>query len=597
MLVRLICAAALAIGVAAGKGAWAQDYTRLAPKPLPSGGSGKVVAPPPSPSFNASVNAEPWILYRLDGVRLVDSVKKVQVNGSHLGGVTVDGPDLLTEPAIRRQLANSYIGKPLSAGAMQRIQADVTAWYRDHDRPFVEVSFPEQDISTGVLQGVVTELHRGRIKTVGNEWFQNWQLRSQIGVDRGEIIHASALNEDVARLNENPFRQTYAVLERGAVPGTADVVLHTDDRFPVRFYATYDNTGVPAEGVSRYGAGFLWGNAFFLDQLLSYQFTSSDDFFVRPTHISVDAGKTSLAAHSAGDAIPLPWHDKLIFFGLYEQDRPPLGVFLSEVGVSWQASMRYDAKFAPLWGIQQELQAGFDFKRTNNNFAFGGFNISASSTDIAQIPIQFTAAAPDSWGQTSLTNLAVFSPGRLTANNSDAAFQPSPSHFGVAYAHARYAYDDITLNRVSRLPWDFSGIVRVQGQLATSNLLPSEQLNAGGLDSVRGYDERTASGSLGSLATAELRTPPFGPTDLLLGARLGDQLQFDTFWDYAYVRDNRLPGVTTPPASQLMSVGAGLHYTLNRFIDFRFENGWQLRKAPGARSRGSRLIFSVVVGN
>jgi hypothetical protein len=47
----------------------------------------------------------------------------------------------------------------------------------------------------------------------------------------------------------------------------------------------------------------------------------------------------------------------------------------------------------------------------------------------------------------------------------------------------------------------------------------------------------------------------------------------------------------------LMSVGAGLHYTLNRFIDFRFENGWQLRKAPGAQSRGSRLIFSVVVGN
>ena len=58
-----------------------------------------------------------------------------------------------------------------------------------------------------------------------------------------------------------------------------------------------------------------------------------------------------------------------------------------------------------------------------------------------------------------------------------------------------------------------------------------------------------------------------------------------------------LTNIGTPPATQLLSVGEGVHYTLNRFVDFRFENGWQLRKAPGERSRGSRLIFSVVVGN
>jgi hypothetical protein len=33
--------------------------------------------------------------------------------------------------------------------------------------------------------------------------------------------------------------------------------------------------------------------------------------------------------------------------------------------------------------------------------------------------------------------------------------------------------------------------------------LPSEQLGAGGVDSVRGYDERTADGSEGELVTAE----------------------------------------------------------------------------------------------
>lgn len=599
ILIRLISAAILAIGLVAGEGAWAQDYGRVAPKPPPAGGSGAVVAPAqPNSSSTSSPNPEQRILDRLRGLRLVDAVSsKVQVNGSQVYGVTIDGPALLADPAIQKQLADGYIGKPLTRGGMQRIQADIAAWYRDHDRPFVDVSFPQQDITSGVLQAVVTAFRRGKVKAVGNEWIQDWLLTSQIGGDAGQMIDASALNADVAWLNENPFRQTYATLDRGSAPGTADIVLHTTDRIPFRVYATYDNTGLPAEGANRWGAGFVWGNAFFLDQIFSYQFTSSDNFWEYPGDIPVGTGKATLAAHSVNDTILLPWHDKLVIFGLYEQDRPLLGSFLSQVGASWQASVRYETKFAPVWGIQQDLQAGFDFKRTNNNFAFGGFNISASETDIAQFIAHYTAAAQDGLGQTSVTNLVGLSPGRLTPDNNDAAFQPAPTHFGAPDAQARYAYDDVTLTRIERLPGDFSGILRLQGQVSTSNLLPSEELNAGGLDSVRGYDQRAAAGSLGGLGTVELRTPPVGPVDKLLSASTGDQLQFDTFFDGAYVRNNQQPGGSTPPAAALMSAGIGAHYTLNRFIDFRFENGWQLREAPGQTRRGSRMIFSVVVGN
>jgi hemolysin activation/secretion protein len=264
------------------------------------------------------------------------------------------------------------------------------------------------------------------------------------------------------------------------------------------------------------------------------------------------------------------------------------------VGVSWQGSVRYDAKLAPLWNVQEEMQAGFDFKQTNNNFAFYGFNISASATDIAQFPILYSAALADSWGQTQLSDLAVLSPGRLTPDNSDAAFEPSPLHFGVPDAHARYAYDLVTLSRINRLPSDFTAVLRGEVQWSTSNLLPSEQLGVGGVDSVRGYDERTAEGSEGELVTAEVRSPPVGPVGALWGGGIGDALQFDVFWDWGHVRNNTIAAGL--PVT-LDSVGGGLHYTLSRFIDLRLENGWQLRKAPREQRRSSRLIFSVVVGN
>jgi hemolysin activation/secretion protein len=262
-----------------------------------------------------------------------------------------------------------------------------------------------------------------------------------------------------------------------------------------------------------------------------------------------------------------------------------------------------------LGDLTEDLQFGFDFKRTNNDFAFGEFNISSSLTDIAEIPVLYTLSGRDNWGSTSLTNLAEFSPGRLSRNNTDAAFQPDFAHFGVDYTSARYAYDDLTLSRVTRLPFDFSAVDRWEGQLSTSNLLPSETLDDGGIDSVRGYAERTASGSIGLVGTQEFRAPAFSPSQQLTGAlhdwgagadlATGDALQFDAFWDYGFVRDNRVPPTvpSAPSGITLMSVGGGVHYTLGRFIDFRLENGWQLRRAPGESHHESRLIFSAVVGD
>ncbi len=592
----------MVFALSAGHGL-AQDYQHLAPRTLPSHGGAGALPPPQSPDIGTS-DSKP-ILKRLIGLLLVGKAAWVQANGFRGQGLMVAGLGLLQKAGIEAKL-RAFIGKPLSMAGMQQIALTVEQWYRAQGRPFVNVVFPPQDISTGVLQGVVTEFRLGRVKAEGNDWFADWLLESQVSLATGDIIRTETLNSDVAWLNQNPFRQTTAVAEKGDVAGTTDIVLHTDDRFPLRVYTSYDNTGVPEEGVNRWGLGVVWGDAFLLDQQLAYQFTSSDDFWSRPDDISVSGHKASLAAHSLSWIIPLPWRDKLIFYALYEQDRPDLGAFLDEVGTSWQVSGRYDRPLPAFRNLTQDLQFGFDFKRTNNDFAFGGFGISAGVTDIAQAPILYSLNEADRHGTTALSNLIELSPGGFNGNNTDEAFQPTPTHFGVDYASARYAYDQLTLTRITRFRWDITGIDRVQGQISTSNLLPSETLDDGGLDSVRGYDERSASGSMGVLASHEFRTPPFGPSGQFSGVvhdwdgggdlAAGDALQFDGFFDFGYVRDNRvLPGA--PNGTTLMSAGCGAHYTLGRFVDFRVENGWQLQRVPGQKRTGSRLIFSAVVGD
>jgi hemolysin activation/secretion protein len=127
--------------------------------------------------------------------------------------------------------------------------------------------------------------------------------------------------------------------------------------------------------------------------------------------------------------------------------------------------------------------------------------------------------------------------------------------------------------------------MRVVGQTSDRDLLPSEQLGAGGYDSVRGYDERVANGSQGLLLSEELRTPAFSLAKLVAGRAIDDQAQLLAFWDYGSVREKQpVPGEST--SVSLESVGMGMRYAITRYLDFRLDYGWQLRKLPGVAVRG-----------
>ena len=534
------------------------------------------------------------ILYSLKGLRLVDSLDRLQKAGFPRPGVTVDGPQILYSPGVYQEL-QKFLGKPFSSATMQQLTRVITAWYTAKNRPFVAVDFPEQDVSNGIVQAVVTEYRMGGVRVIGNDWFGAGLARDQISLQRGDVIDTSLLNDDLTWLNQNTYRQVKIVADKSQIEGEMDLELQETDRFPFHIFTGFNNGGVPAIGRDQWSAGIEWANAFFLGQDLSYQFTSSDDFWLQPQNVPVGEGSASFQGHQVSYTIPLPWRDRLVFFGDYDELRPRLGKFFTQLGISWQASMRYVLELPSLPNLTEEAQIGYDFKRSNNNLAFGGAAISASSTEIDQFPVTYNAAIEDGWGRTILFDEFVYSPGGLTGDNTDKAFQPSQTSSGVMYAHANYIYGDIDATRVTRLPFDATSILKAQVQLANSNLLSSEQLGAGGVESVRGYDERTANGSDGLLLSSEFRSPPTGVIDPLFGTSTGDQLQFDAFWDFGHVREHK-DAPSTPNSQTLQSAGAGLHYTLDRFVDLRFEYAWQLRKPPGVKKLGSEPYLSLVIG-
>jgi len=575
--------AALLLAALSPSVAHAQAYQRIAPHEPPAAAPPAVMAPAqPAPPPAPDAVALP-VLRGLLFVPSMDALHGAGVSPASAGptGIATAGLPLLDDPAFTAQLA-PFIGHELRFADLQQITRRTTDWYRTHGRPFVAVIVPPQNVSAGVVQIVVTEYRLGTVQVAGNRWFSSDLLRRESDLAPGQTLTLPAVQDDLDRLNGNPFRTVVTVFQPGAAPGTTDAVLQTEDRLPVRVYAGFDNAGVPSLGRGEWNLGATWGNVCGLDQILSYQFTRSL------------SGRYD--AHALSWTVPLPWHDRLLVFGSFAQETPDIGDPFAEPGNSGQASLRYVFALPRLAlsasvALSQSLQLGYDFKTTNNNLEFGGTQVFADQAELDQFPLIYDATLTDPLGQTVLENQLVLSPGGMTGANNTAAFAAI-----VPGATANYAYDRISMTRISFLPRGFTWVARVSGQLSDRNLQNSEQLGAGGMGSVRGYYTDTALGSQGVLVSHEVRAPPLSLAGLLRGnARIDDQEQFGAFWDYGHVAQVRaIPDAVNE--ADLSSLGLDLHATLNRYVDVTFDIGWQLRAVPGSDKRGAFGDVAVLVG-
>ena len=566
---------------------FAQAYEQVAPKQPKPEKPGTVTAPAEKPAAPEPAK-NPQLLPALKGLRFIGSIKALVREGVSEPGISVGpGLPLLDDTQIQSKLS-AFLDKPLHAHDLSRISQTILDWYRAHDLPVVDVTFPEQDINSGTVQAVVTVYRLGKVEVSGNQWFSSDVLKDEMQVRPGDQLDFAALKDDLNRLNRNPFRRVNAVLERGQTPGDTNVALHVQDRLPLRVFASFDNDGLPSTGRDRYSAGFNWGNVFGLDQQFSYQFITSPDLWRTRNRGAGHSNDPRFTAHSASYLAPLPWWgDTLSVFGTYVEQVPDLGPNFDQVGHSVQLSLRYARHLPAIGALSQQIQFGFDYKRTDNDLDFGGTNIFASSTNVEQFLAIYGATLPDAWGQTAIENQLIFSPGGLSDGNTTAVFLAS----GVNGARANYIYDNLQITRVTLLPWHMTSVVRFNGQLASAELLPSEQLGAGGPSSVRGYNTRVVNGSQGVLVSGELRSPSYNPLQRL-GVPVKDSGQLLVFYDAGFV-SNLHTQQSQPRHATLQSAGVGARYSIDRYLDVRCDYGWQLTKAPGATSTGSLASVSV----
>ena len=388
---------------------------------------------------------------------------------------------------------------------------------------------------------------------------------------------SSSLLKDIAWLNRYPFRRVDLVYTPGENFGETDLIMRTVSVRPWLFYTSADNTGNELLGDFRTSSALTIGSPFGLDDhLLAYQFSADTDF-------------DHLMSHSLAYSLPVYWnkirpqmHQRhyLTLIGAFasvESDVFIDGQQLSLDGFSGQASMRYLLPLPRKNGVTREFEIGIDWKTSNNNLQFNTLEVFDTTTHIYQVAAGWNSRYEQFLGLMGFATLdidVVFSPGGLDENNSDEIFESARGGARAQYAYGRAAAEwHLGLDRANMKDWTL--VSRLTGQLASNNLLATETLGAGGLDDVRGFEERIVRGDRGLVGGVELRTPEMEvPSFIGWGGKpRPESWQGLVFYDAAWLQNvDPLEGESN--SISLSSSGIGMRYEFDRIFSFQIDYGW-----------------------
>ena len=483
------------------------------------------------------------------------------------------------EPEALRARLTPLIQGPVAPATLQTIREAILDHYRQAGHPFLDVGFPPQDVTDGTLSVIVSEFRVGTVTAQGNDWFSDRLIVNAAALKPGATIDKPELDRRVTALNANQFLKVVPEFQPGQDPGTTNVTLKAEDRFPVDVSVGYGNTGNPTTGWDRWNLGITWGDALHLGHTLSYQFSSSSSFWHGLEHDFLRSEDPSATGHTLSWSAPLPWGHTFQLTAGYQRQVPQIGPDLGSVGITDLLGAQYQI---PLSETQQ-LAFGLDYKRSNNQLSFGGVTVQSGFTEVEEASVHYNLSMSFPHSQTLVENVLYLSPGGLTSYNRDNAFQPSgTAQSGTPGAKARYAYNKLTVTEIIPLPREFGFVFRVSGQEATGTLLPSEQFSIAGADAVRGYQEFGLAGSRGLLLSAELRGPVFH-TGLP-----NDSLQPHIFFDQGQAW-NPTASQAAPAYSHSASVGIGGRLEVDRYFSLRMEEGWQLTRSDRQAANGAFL--------
>ena len=488
-----------------------------------------------------------------------------------------------------KAILQPYLGRKFDVPTVVEVKEKILLYYQNQKNSFVGIEVPQQKTIGRTLQIVVSKKQFGVPIYKGETWYTDEQMNLYLGIAPRQDIVEDNLQNNLSWMNRNPFHYSVAKFIPGEEPGVIDLEVVTRTRRPIRLYGRADDTGSATTGYGRFASGFSWGNAFWVGDILTFEYGCSNEF---PRYQSYMANYTSF----------LPWQHLLLVFGNYASVKPNIpdsSPGTDNSAQSAQLYLHYTIPLKPLYkAFKQELLFGLEYKNTNSNGV--ALTPSGVETILAPGPLErktqiisqlyanykFSNKMPHQNMNVSLDFYG--SPGQWLPHQSNNTYDLMRKN-----SKNQYCYGFVTFSDLFTIPGIMNISLLLRGQISNSTLPSTELFNLGGYNTVRGYHEAELSTDNGFIGNLELRSLPIS-----LWPKVGDQLIFLAFLDYAVGNNWFVPVIAgvdqTPPHTQyLLGVGPGLRYSINPYLQLRIDYGFKLHQlfTSDSAARQLRLGF------
>ena len=486
----------------------------------------------------------------------------------------ITGNTIFPTPKLRDTVA-SFTGSGKTAADVEKARDALEKLYHDAGYPAVLVNIPEQTLKDGVVRLEVVESRIGNLKITGNRYFTMEKILYELPSLRpGQILYVPDVQKEIDVLNRNQDFRITPSMSPGKEPGTVDVELKVEDQLPLHGYLEVNNRASHDTSELRLNGMIRFDNLWQKEHSLSLQYQTAP---LRPKEVEV--GGISYV-------LPAPWnHDhQLAFYGIWSDSNTAFGEGFTVIGKGQITGMRYVVPLPQYKLYAHNVTLGVDYKHFDEAVGYTNSSGQTTHTPVTYMPFSFSynASLPDESGGINQFSAGVNMAFRgLVSDENDFELKRSK-------ATASYIYATVSGQRNQKLPWGMGLFGKVDVQVADQPLIDNEQYTAGGMTSVRGYQENEAEGDDALHGIAEFSFP-----DLLQNSGIHN-LGFTPFifYDIAYLTTiDPLPGQKGHEA--LEGTGAGARGSLTKGLEYEMDWAAALKATSRITRYDERIYFKV----
>lgn len=487
----------------------------------------------------------------------------------------VEGVNILSQSEVESAVY-PYLGPGKTPDDVEAARAALEKIYLDKGYQAVSVVIPAQQVRGGVVQLQVVEGTVGRLRVKNSRYFDLETIKEAVpSLAEGEVPNFNEVTEDIIALNQWPDRRVTPALRAGAAPGTVDVDLIVEDAFPLHGSLELNNRNSQNTEPLRLNANVRYDNLWQLGHSINLSYQVAPE---RPEDAEVYSG--SYLARIPG----IDWLS-LLAYGLKSNSDVASVGGMNVTGRGEVIGVRGIASLPFSEGFFHSVTFGADYKHFDEGVTLGGDSL---ESPVTYYP--FTGAYNATWvgdDSTTQANLGVtFNFRGLGTDESDFDNKRYKARSGFIYLTADTSH-------TQELPHGMQAFGKLSGQLTGQPLISSEQISAGGLDTVRGYMESEALGDSGLIGRLELRSPQI---PVLIGneffSSVVDEWRVRAFVDGAALWiEEPLPDQDSN--FELLSVGVGTEMKLLNHLNGSVDLGLPLTNQSATEANDPRATFRV----